>query len=211
MTKPIYLFSTSSHPETISVNSLEIELLKPSIDFSKYDYLIITSKQISEALKEYGLEDYKEKKALCISKQSAKAFEAIGGIVLSVGKGYGDSLYDTIKSYPKQTRWVYLRAAEIASDFVEICQSEAYKIDEVILYKSRCSKEIATVTCEKNAVLIFTSPSSVKCYLQHSTIYDTQKIVVIGMTTAKALPKNIDYICSKEKNIDDCVSIAKNL
>ena len=54
MPKQIYLFSISSHPDAKSVNSLDIKLLKPEIDFLKYDYFIVTSKQTSEALKQYG-------------------------------------------------------------------------------------------------------------------------------------------------------------
>ena len=117
-TKPIYLFSISSHPDAISVNSLDITFLKPDIDFSKYDALIITSKQASKALMQYDKKEYIHLPALCISKQSAKSYEALGGKILAIGEGYGDTLVEKIKSFEKEKKWLYLRAKVVASNFL---------------------------------------------------------------------------------------------
>jgi len=208
-TKPIYLFSISSHPDAISINSLDITFLKPEIDFSKYDYLIITSKQASQALKQYNREDFIDLAALCVSVQSAKSYEDLGAKVLDIGGGYGDNLVDKIRSYPKEKRWLYLRAKIVASDFVEVCKKEGYNIDEVILYESDCSHTIENVSVEDEAILIFTSPSSVKCYLKKHIFMPQQSIIVIGKTTAKALPKGVKYTLSDKTTIQSCISIAK--
>jgi len=202
-----YLFSISSHKEVISINSLDINFFKPDIDFSRYDYLVITSKQASKALAMYSKDDFLDKKALCISKQSAISYEELGGVVLDVGLGYGDKLVDKIKSYPKTIKWLYLRAKVVASNFVEVCKSDGYSIDEVIVYESRCSDDILHCSIEDNSCLIFTSPSSVKCFLENHTINNTHKVIVIGKTTAKVLPKNIDYIISKETTINSCIKM----
>jgi len=209
--KPIYLFSISSHPDAISVNSLAIKFLKPSIDFSKYDYLIVTSKQTSEALKQYETQEYIDKKALCVSVASASSFESLGGTVLDTGAGYGDNLVDKIKSYPKEKKWLYLRAKVVASDFVEVCKSDGYDIDEEIVYESECSQQILDVDVEDKSILIFTSPSSLSCFLKTHKISKKSKVIVIGKTTAKAVPKEIEYILSKETTIDSCMEIAFNL
>ncbi|NCO00888.1 MAG: uroporphyrinogen-III synthase [Epsilonproteobacteria bacterium] len=211
MPKPIYLFSTSKHPEAINVASLEIELLKPTIDFSKYDYLIITSKQASEALKQYDKSEYIHIPSLCVSKKSAEAYEALGGKVLACGNGYGEDLSKTIQKFPHAKRWLYLRAEVIASDFISTCQREGCNIDTVVVYKSQCSQNIRHVEIEQNAVLIFTSPSSVNCFLDNHTINQDSKIIVIGETTAKALPRDIEYIVSKERTIENCMDIALRL
>jgi len=205
MSQLIYLFSISSHPKTISVNSLSINFFKPAIDFSKYDYLIITSKQTSEFLKQYAKENYIDIPALCVSTQSALSYEDLGARVLEIGKGYGDNLIDKIKSHPKETRWLYLRAKTVASNFVSLCKNEGYLIDEVVAYESECSEAIQTVQVEDNSTLIFTSPSSVKCFLKSSTINSSHKVIVIGKTTAKALPENIEYKLSKETTIESCI------
>ena len=206
-TQPIYLFSISSHPDAISVNSLDITFLKPTIDFSNYDYLIITSKQTSQALTQYDKQTYIHLPALCISQQSAKAYEAIGGEVLAIGEGYGDTLVQKIQSYPKTKRWLYLRAKVVASNFVEVCKKDGYLIDEVVVYESQCSQDILNVTVEEDAILIFTSPSSVTCFLRKSEIGVRNRVIVIGKTTAKALPKNIDYIISQDKTINGCFKL----
>ncbi len=206
---PIYLFSISSHPDAISVNSLDITFFKPEIDFSQYDYLIITSKQVSQALQQYEREEFIDLPALCVSVQSAKSYEDLGGKILDIGGGYGDNLVDKIRSYSKEKRWLYLRAKVVASDFVDICKKDGYFIDEVILYESACSKAIEEVEVKNEAILIFTSPSSVKCYLQKHRFLQNQDIIVIGKTTAKALPEGVKYILSDKTSIESCIAIAK--
>ena len=206
---PIYLFSISSHPDAISVNSLDITFFKPEIDFSQYDYLIITSKQVSQALQQYEREEFIDLPALCVSVQSAKSYEDLGGKILDIGGGYGDNLVDKIRSYSKEKRWLYLRAKVVASDFVNICKKDGYFIDEVILYESACSKAIEEVEVKNEAILIFTSPSSVKCYLQKHRFLQNQDIIVIGKTTAKALPEGVKYILSDKTSIESCIAIAK--
>jgi len=209
MKHQIYLFSISSHPHAKSINSLDIKLLKPDIDFSSYDYFIITSKQTSEALKQY--EKPCLKPALCVSVASAKSYEQMGGKVLDIGSGYGDNLVDKIKEFSKDKKWLYLRAKIVASDFVSTCQDDGYDIAEIIVYESECSQAIWDVEIEDESILIFTSPSSVNCFLKNHAISPHAKVIVIGKTTAKAIPKNIDYILSNETTIESCIKIAKNI
>lgn len=207
MKKNIYLFSISSHSNATSINSLAITFLNPQIDFSKYDYIIITSKQASKALNQYQLNDYIDKKALCVSVQSAKSYENLGGNILAIGGGYGDNLVDKIKSFDKDTKWLYLRAKVVASDFVSLCKNDGYDVDEKIVYESDCSKDILDVEVEDDATLIFTSPSSLNCFLKRHTLTPEQEIIVIGKTTAKAIPKGINYKISKETTIESCMEL----
>jgi len=206
--KKIYLFSISKHPDATSINSLSIKLLKPEIDFSKYDYLIITSKQTTKSLQQYDKNLYIDKKALCVSKQSALSYENIGGKILDIGGGYGDNLVSKIKEFPKTTKWLYLRAKIVASDFVQRCQDNGYSIDEKVVYVSECSQEILEVKIENNATLIFTSPSSVECFLKMHAMPIDAKVIVIGKTTAKALPQNIEHFVAKKTSIESCVELA---
>ena len=205
MSKKVYLFSTSSHPDAISVNSLDITLLKPEIDFGRYDYFIITSKQSSIALEQYSKDILKP--ALCISEATATSYEKIGGKVLDIGSGYGDTLISKIKQYSKSTRWLYLRAKVIASSFSQDAKKDGYDIDECILYESECSSSIQNVKVEEDAILIFTSPSSVKCFLKNNSIHEKSRVLVIGTTTAKALPENICYEISRDPTIKSCFNL----
>ena len=207
MSQAIYLFSISSHPNVVSVNSLQIKLLKPQIDFFKYDYLIVTSKQTSKALKQYKKSEYVDKPALCVSIASAQSYEELGAKVLDIGGGYGDNLVEKIKSYPKERKWLYLRAKIVASDFASLCQKDGYNVDESIVYESECSQEILDVKVEDEATLIFTSPSSLKCFLKNSSLKESHTIIVIGKTTAKALPDGIEYKISQETTIESCIKL----
>ncbi len=209
--KKIYLFSTSTHPDAISINSLDITFFKPNIDFSLYDYLVITSKQTINALKQYGKDEYIDKKALCVSESSAKYFKSLGGSVLDLGSGYGDDLITVINRYPKDTKWLYLHGKTTASDFNTVMVDDGYKIDEYVVYESSCSNDLLEVRVEDDAVLVFTSPSSVKCYLKNNKIKETNKVIVIGKTTAKALPKNIMYELCNQRNIESCIEKAKHI
>jgi uroporphyrinogen-III synthase len=211
MLKPIYLFSISSHPHAIGINSLEIKLLKPSLNFSQYDSIIITSKQAVEALKQYDKKSYIHMPSLCVSAQTALAYEEIGGRVLDIGSGYGDNLIEKIKGYPKEKKWLYLRAQVVASNFVCTCRNDGYSIEEAIVYKSGCSQEILDVKVEDNSVLIFTSPSSLNCFLNTHTISPHAKVVVIGKTTASALPKGVEYILSDSTTIESCIELGRSL
>ncbi len=205
MSTKTYLFSTSSHPDAISINSLDITLFKPKYDFSQYDYFILSSKQASNALKQYSVNVLKP--ALCISKVTANSYEEIAGEVLEIANGYGDDLSLLVKKYPKSTKWLYLRAKIVATGFVSQCQEEGYDIDELIIYESTCSKEILNIDVGEKDILIFTSPSSIDCFLKNAYISTLNRVIVIGKTTALRLPKNIRYQIAKEKTIESCIKL----
>ncbi len=202
-----YLFSTStaSYPNVTSILSLDIKFFQPEINFSQYDYLIITSKQISQALKFYKNEDFFDKKALCVSEKSAQAYSSIGGQILDIASGYGDTLSQKIHQYPLDTKWLYLRGENIASSFADTSRIKGYEIEEKILYRSSCKDGIDKININDKDTLIFTSPSSVECFLKVFKIKESHKVIVIGKTTAKALPTNVNYEIAKGRTIEDCL------
>lgn len=208
MSKQIYLFATSTNPHATCVKSLEIKFLTPKINFDNYDKLIITSKQTVKALSAYDKENFINKPAISVSTKTAGAYESFGGKIIDIGNGYGDSLNEVIKKYPKETRWLYLRAKIVASDFVQRTKDEGYNIDEEILYSSECSQEILDVRVTDDSTLIFTSPSCIECFLKNNTIHPNAKVIVIGKTTAKTLPKDIKYYVAQKTTIDSCIELA---
>ena len=200
MTK-IYLFSATPNQNALHVNTLDFDFFQPTINFSKYDYLVLTSKKAVDALQFYKKEDYINIPALCISNFTKEYYQSFGGNILEVGNGIGSDLQQIIDTYPKQKKWLYLRAKEIASD--------ALHVEEAIIYESRCSDEILNFRLEdEDAILIFTSPSSVRCFLKNNSLHVEQKIIVIGTTTAKALPTKINYKISEKTSIKSCLELA---
>jgi uroporphyrinogen-III synthase len=97
----------------------------------------------------------------------------------------------------------------VASDFVSLCQNEGYNIDEAVMYASDCSAEILEVEVEPDATLIFTSPSSLKCFLKTHEFSKENKIIVIGKTTAKAIPKGYRYQVCQKTSIESCMELVK--
>ena len=75
------------------------------------------------------------------------------------------------------------------------------------MYNSECSKDILNVRVEDKSTLIFTSPSSVKCFLKHNTIPQFAKVIVIGETTARSLPQGVKYLIAPEKTIESCIRL----
>ncbi|MCK9455371.1 MAG: uroporphyrinogen-III synthase [Sulfurimonas sp.] len=211
MSKKIYLFATSKSKHAVNIKSLDVRYLKPDINFSEYDYLVLTSKQTLKALEQYDKSEFIDIPALCVSVKTADAYREFGGKILGVGNGYGDSLVKNIEEFSKETKWLYLRAELIASSFVKTCSDEGYDIDEKILYVSECSKEILDVRVNDDSTLIFTSPSSIECFLKNNTIHPDAKVVVIGTTTANLLPEGIEYAISQSTSIDSCIELALKL
>ncbi|MDQ1263146.1 MAG: Uroporphyrinogen-III synthase [Campylobacterota bacterium] len=208
MSKKIYLFATSKSEHAINIKSLDVRFLKPDIDFSKYDYLIITSKQTIKALEQYDKKDFIDTPALCVSTKTSNEYQSFGGKILATGDGYGDNLIKNIREFSKETRWLYLRAEFIASDFVQRSKEAGYLIDEATLYVSECSQEILSVRVDDDSTLIFTSPSSIECFLKNNTIHPNAKVIVIGTTTAASLPNGVKYEISQNTSIESCVEAA---
>ncbi len=202
MSKKVYLFSATSHPDVINVNSLDFNFLKPVINFSKYDYLILTSKKAVDALQNYNIDDYIGIPALCISNSTKDYYEKLGGKVLEVGNGLGSDLNNIIVKYPKDTKWLYLRAKEIAGN--------DFNTDEAIVYESSCSNDILNfrVNAKEESSLIFTSPSSIRCFLKNNVIPKNAKVIVIGNTTAKKIPSGIEFLVAKTTSIQECIDLA---
>lgn len=200
--KKTFLFSATSHSDVTHINSLDFNFFTPKINFSNYDYLVLTSKKAVDALQNYNKKDYINIPALCISKFTSEYYEKFGGKVLRVGGGIGSELQTIIDTYPKEKKWLYLRAKEIAG--------EGLKTDEAIVYESRCSDEILNFRlhdAKEDCSLIFTSPSSIKCFLINNTIPHDAKVIVIGKTTAAHLPKNVEYKIAKNSSIEECIKL----
>jgi uroporphyrinogen-III synthase len=208
MQKNIYLFSLTPYEGVTHINSLHVSYFTPQIDFTKYDYLIITSKQVLEALKSYD-ESWKSLAVLAVAKPTAEVVKKEGGKILEFGSGYGDNLSAIITSYPKEKRWLYLRAREVASDFVLTCKQNGYDIDETILYETSCSEDCLHVRVQEDATLIFTSPSSVECFLKHHDFKESQNIIVIGTTTARVIPHGFSYKIASNPTMQSCIQKAQ--
>jgi len=210
MKKSIYLISKTPFEGVKHIPIIAIEFLHVKLDLSQYDALVITSKQAIEALDKYN-PTWKDIPIIAISKPTADKAKTMGAKLLHVGEGYGKDLYKIIQSDFSDLKLCYARAEIIVTDFASTLRNEGVSIDDPIVYKTTCNDNLGSLDLEKNAILVFTSPSSVTCYLKNNNFYEDQKIVLIGTTTQKALPLHVKSYISQKPTVEACIKLAKKL
>lgn len=204
----IYLFSKTSYPDVNHVPILIPAYLQPLIDFSSYDYIIATSKETITALNKIG--DWKDLPVLAISESTADYVKSQGGKVLDIAQGYGKSIAILVENNYANLKALHPHAKVIAFDIEGVLRKKGIEIDSFVVYETSCSKE-EKVELPSDAICIFTSPSSVKCFMQKYIFLPTYKIVCIGETTASELPKDLTYVLSEKTSVESTILKAKSL
>jgi uroporphyrinogen-III synthase len=209
--RPIYLISKTSHDNAVGVIHipiLSIKFLQPPIDFTLYDGIIVTSKEGARALGNYII-PWERLDILCVGESTAHLVSNIGGCNITVARGYGDSILEILENHT--ARWLYVRPRAIASSWPKQARMMGKKIDEVIVYETSCNAQMERIEIALDGVLIFTSPSSIECFLKRYHFLPTHKVVVIGLTTQKALPQGVLSVLSATTTIESCIESAKKL
>jgi len=204
----IYLFSKTSYPDVNHVPILTPTYLQPTINFLSYDYIIATSKETITALNKIG--NWKDLPVLAISESTADYVKSQGGKVLDIADGYGKSIVALVEKKYSNLKVLHPHAKVIAFDIEGVLRKKNIKIDSFVVYKTSCSKE-EKVELPSDAICIFTSPSSVNCFLQKYTFLPTYKIVCIGETTASELPKDLVYVLSEKTSVESTILKANSL
>ena len=204
----IFLFSKTSHPGVNHIPILQIDYFQPSIDFSSYDYIIATSKEIFTALDKIG--DWKNIPVLAISQSTASFAQDIGANILDISDGYGENIVELIKEKYVELKPLYPHAKIVAFDIESSLKKIDVEVDSFIVYETSCS-DTDIVELPANAICIFTSPSSVKCFEKSYEFLPTYKVVCIGETTRSALPKDVDSIVSESTSVQSTIESAKKL
>lgn len=208
MSSRIFLFSKTGYPDVNHIPIITPSYLQVNIDFSSYDYIIATSKEVLTALDKIG--NWKDLPVLAISESTADFASKKGAKILDIANGYGKSIVALIgKKYP-HLKALHPHAKIIAFDINKVLSRLNISIDSFIVYETSCSKEKA-VELPENAICIFTSPSSVKCFEQKYKFLPTYKIVCIGETTRCALPFGVESVISERTSVLSTIERAKSL
>jgi len=176
------------------------------IDFNEYDYLIFTSKNGVIAADKISNE-WKEIKALAIGNATAKMVRKLGGkLAYKAKKFYGDEFAKEIaQNFDKNKRFLYLRAKKVLSNLTGILKNNGFKIDEEIVYETKCAECKNLKAPDKYSFIIFSSPSTVKCFFKCFKWDESYKAVAIGKKTASYIPSDIDYIVSSVQTLQGTV------
>ncbi|MEA2049275.1 MAG: uroporphyrinogen-III synthase [Campylobacterota bacterium] len=204
----IYILSDKKIDGIKNLPMIQIEFIDTIIDYSTYDSLIITSKNAVYSINNQSNE-WKNKPIYAISKQTADTIKELGGELEFVGlDGHGDNFANEIKDRLKDKRCLYIRGAKVVSNLVDILKDNNIKCDEKIVYKTKCINYTKKPPLEKNSIIIFSSPSTIKCFFKNYDWCDSYQAVCIGNTTAKYLPDFIKVNISKNTSIKSCVDTA---
>ena len=149
--------------------------------------------------------------ALTIASKTEAMVKSAGGILLDRGDGYGDTLDDIIASKYATLRWLYPRPKVVASNFKERVKAHGIAIDDAIVYETSCNESCSKTQLPEDAILIFTSPFTIECFMKFYQFKNSYCVIVIGKTTASALAKTVNYKMPNTPNVDACVSLAKKI
>ncbi len=206
----IYLLTDEKYNGVKNYPVIKINFLTPSVSFENIDYLMFTSKNGVRAIEKINKE-WKRLPSFVIGKSTAKEIYKFGGKVKFISKkAYGDEFAKEIISNFHNKSFLFFRAKKIISPIREIFKKSSNKLIEKIVYKTICNKP--SINFLKPSVVIFTSPSTVKCFSKNQSFNNIIPIA-IGIKTKQTLEKfNIkNVLIPKVTLISECIKLAKSL
>ena len=207
----IYILSDKKIEGALNLPVFQIKYLPAEVDILKYDALIFTSKNAIYSLDFFNT-NWKQIPSFAIAPLTAEVISNYGGKVEYIGKSaHGDDFAEELKTKLKGKKAIYIRAKKVVSRLVEILRRSNIDIDELITYETVCSECNNLKQPSPNSTIIFSSPSTIKCFLRCFDWDSSYKAVAIGKTTAKYLPDFINYRISPSTSLEVCVKLAKTL
>lgn len=190
---------------------IKIETIKAAIDFSEYDALIFTSKNAVYSLNSYN-QEWKTKPLYVIAPQTAKVASNFGGKIKFVSKEkHGDKFANELLPLLKGKKVLYIRGSKVVTNLVETLNSNGVICDEAIVYQTVCVNFKKKITLPKKSVIIFSSPSTIECFLKNADWDESYRAVCIGHTTKNYFPSYITPVVSETTSLDSCVKKAIEL
>lgn len=207
----IYLFSHTPCKGVTHIKPLYIEFVGLKLDFSSFDALVFTSKNGVFGLDKLW-KNWIKLPSFAIGESTAGTIKELGGYVEFISNlSYGDDFAKEVAPFLKGKRVLYSRAKELVSDVSGILKQHDIQIEELITYQSICQPCKKLQKPKLKSVLIFTSPSSVHCFLKCFSWHGSWQAVCIGKKTASALPKSASYVVSDIRTVEACVELARDM
>ncbi len=211
MSKAIYLLSPTHKEGTIALPMIDFTVTANSIDFSQSDTLIFTSKQAVITADKID-SSWKNYPCVAIGPATKKQIEDLGGKVIYYPKSfYGETLSQDIAQFFRDKKLLYLRPKEISFDSKGFLEKEGIILQEQIIYETSCLNYTLGEKPSKNAIIIFTSPSTIHCFLKNFDWDESYTAVVIGKATKIHLPTDAAYVVADTPLISSCIEKAKKI
>ena len=211
MSSLIYLLSPLQKEGTISLPIISFSLVASKIDFAESEVLMFTSKQAVVSANEIDV-SWKNYPCIAIGKATKKRIEALGGkVIFSPKEFYAKNLANDIQRFFSDKKILYLRPKEISFDSKGYLEGNGIELQEQIIYETSCISYGLKEKPQKNAIIIFTSPSTIKCFFENFEWDESYLAVIIGKSTQNHLPKSCLFCIADEPTIDACIAKALHL
>jgi uroporphyrinogen-III synthase len=202
----IYILSDKKVLDAINLPVFKINFIKQDIDFDNYDALVFTSKNALYSL-EYYRENWKHIPSYAIAPITANIIKELGGNLVFTGiSNHGDQFALELQDKLKDKKVLYLRGSKVVSNLIQILNC-----DDKIIYESVCKTNSQELKPPPNSIIIFSSPSTIKCFLDNFIWDYSYQAISIGKTTARYFPHYIVPIISDTTSLKACVNKAKTL
>ncbi len=210
MEPPVYLLSSTKVEGAKNLPVIKTEFFDVSINMDDYDVIIFTSKNGVEAIDRLGI-DWRRKPSIAIGEATAEKIKKLKGRVSFVSsESYGDELAVEITKRYRFLNFLYPRAKTIASNLPDILRKKGLDITEVVVYETVCCDDSLEAP-EDGSVILFSSPSTVKCFYEKFGWKESYKAVAIGKTTAAAIDFCEEIYVSPKQTLEAAVDFAKKL
>ena len=211
MQRDIYLLSPTPKEGTIALPMIDFSITAESMDFSQSDTLIFTSKQAVVTADKVD-PSWKNYPCIAIGAATKKQIEDLGGEVIYHPKSfYGESLSQDIAQFFRDKKLLYLRPKEVSFDSKGFLEKEGIILQEQIIYETSCLKYNLKEKPLTDAIIIFTSPSTIHCFLKNFEWNESYTAVVIGRATKVHLPADAKYVVADTPLISSCIEKAKEI
>ena len=190
---------------------IDFRLVASALDYQGCDTLMFTSKQAVVSAETIDPE-WKRLPTIAIGAATARKIEALGGTVLyHPASFYGRELAQDVLAHFRDRRVLYLRPRTVSFDSRDFLARAGYTLREQVIYETFCREHPAEAKPKSGAIVIFTSPSTIHCFLERFGWEKSYTAVVIGRATLEHLPEGADYIVAETPLIDACVEAAKKV
>jgi uroporphyrinogen-III synthase len=169
---------------------------------------MFTSKQavISAEAIDKSWRDYP---SIAIGKATKVQIEALGGEVIYTPKSfYGKNLAQDIQDFFADRKILYLRPKVVSFDSKSYLKASNIELYEQIIYETSCQSYSKEQKPKENAIIIFTSPSTIHCFFKNFEWDSSYRAILIGKATKEHLPKGCNFWIADEPLIDSCVKKA---
>ncbi len=211
MPRPIYLTSPLQKKDVLPLPMIDFRIVSDRIDYHGCDTLMFTSKQAVESAESID-PTWKRLPTIAIGAATAAKIESLGGKVLYHPESfYGKVLAEDILEHFQGRSVLYLRPSKVSFDSQVYLAKSGYKLNEQVIYETFCHTYSPDSKPPSDAVIIFTSPSTIHCFLDNFEWDPGYTAIVIGKATVEHLPQGCDYYIADTTLIDSCIAKAQSI